>query len=73
LSLTEESFGEAARGTALRRARYRGLVRNALVVAGNIGDGDLVPLVRRHAEGPDELLAEHARWALVRISRRRST
>ena len=73
LSLTEESFGEAARGTALRRARYRGLVRNALVVAGNIGDGDLVPLVRRHAEGPDELLAEHARWALARISKRRST
>ena len=25
------------------------------------------PLVRRHAEGSDPLLAEHARWALNRL------
>ena len=35
---------------------------------GNAGAPELIPLLRRHAEGPDELLAEHARWALARLS-----
>jgi epoxyqueuosine reductase len=68
LGLSEEEWRTATRGTALRRARYRGLLRNALVAAGNADAPELIPLVRRHAEGPDELLAEHARWALARLS-----
>jgi epoxyqueuosine reductase len=67
LALDEESWRAATRRTALRRARYRGLLRNALVAAGNSGDVSLVPLVRRHAQGDDALLAEHARWALDRL------
>jgi epoxyqueuosine reductase len=69
LALSEEEWRAATRGTALRRARYQGLLRNALVAAGNADAPELIPLVRRHAEGPDELLAEHARWALGRLSR----
>ena len=68
LALDEPAWRRAVRGTALSRARYRGLLRNALVVAGNSGERDLVPLVRRHAEGPDPLLAEHARWALAALA-----
>jgi epoxyqueuosine reductase len=67
LSLSEDAWRAATRATALRRAKWRGLLRNALVAAGNAGDRTLVPLVRRHAEGPDPLLAEHARWALARL------
>jgi epoxyqueuosine reductase len=70
LGLGEEEWRAATRGTALRRARYRGLLRNALVVAGNSADRSLAPLVRRHAEGVDPLLAEHARWALARLEGR---
>ncbi len=68
LGLSEQRWREATRRTALRRTRYQGLVRNALVAAGNAGDAALAPLVRRHAEGPDPLLAEHARWALERLA-----
>jgi len=68
LGLVEEDWRAATRGTALRRARYRGLLRNALVAAGNSGDASLRPLLERHAEGPDPLLAEHARWALARLA-----
>jgi epoxyqueuosine reductase len=68
LALDEGAWRQAARGTALKRARWRGLVRNALVAAGNSGDAALAPLVRAHAEGPDPLLAEHARWALARLA-----
>jgi epoxyqueuosine reductase len=67
LGLSEEQWRQATRRTALRRTRYRGLLRNALVAAGNAGDAALVPALRRHAEGPDALLAEHARWALARL------
>jgi len=67
LDLDEEAWRAATRRTALRRAKHRFLLRNALVAAGNSADPALVPAVRRHAEGPDPLLAEHARWALARL------
>jgi epoxyqueuosine reductase len=50
----------------------RWLRRNALVALGNVGGDD--PRTRaalsRHADGEDELLAEHARWALARLEER---
>lgn len=67
LTLGEDAWRGVTRRTALRRAKRRALLRNALVAAGNSGDGSLVPLVRAHAEGEDALLAEHARWALARL------
>ncbi len=67
LALDESAWRAATRRTALRRAKHRGLLRNALVAAGNAGDASLVPLVRRYAEGADPLLAEHAAWALSRL------
>jgi epoxyqueuosine reductase len=48
----------------------RWLRRNALVVAGNVGGEDLVPLVERYAGGEDEMLRETAEWALARIAER---
>ena len=68
LGLTLDEWRSASRGTALRRTGYRGLVRNALIAAGNAGDASLVPAIERHASGGDALLAEHARWALARLS-----
>lgn len=67
LALDATSFGELAGGTALTRSRWRGLLRNALIAAGNSGDGSLREAVRQHAESDDALLAEHARWALTRL------
>jgi epoxyqueuosine reductase len=48
----------------------RWLRRNALVTAGNAGDGELVPVVARYAEDDDPVLAETARWALARMAER---
>ncbi|MFO0687594.1 MAG: tRNA epoxyqueuosine(34) reductase QueG [Myxococcota bacterium] len=69
LALDEARFGEATRGTALRRARLRGLLRNALVAAGNSGDPALRAAVERWLASDDPVLREHARWALDRIPR----
>ncbi len=68
LALDETAWAAATRGTALRRPKLRGLLRNALVAAGNAADPTLRPLLERHAEGADPVLAEHARWALGRLA-----
>lgn len=67
LDLDEDAWRAATRGTALRRAKHRFLLRNAIVAAGNAGDLSLVPRLARYAAGEDPLLAEHARAALVRL------
>jgi epoxyqueuosine reductase len=46
----------------------RYLRRNALVAAGNSGDPSLAEAVDTYAEGPDEMLREHARWAAGRLA-----
>ena len=50
------------------RNEGRWLKRNALVAAGNVGGDAQRAAVERYAEGEDELLAEHARWALGRMT-----
>jgi len=69
LALDEEAWRGATRRTALRRTKRRGLLRNALIAAGNSGDPSLAPLLARHAASEDPALAEAARWALARLER----
>jgi epoxyqueuosine reductase len=45
----------------------RYLRRNALIAAGNSGEASLSPAVERWTEGDDDLLREHAEWALERL------
>jgi hypothetical protein len=42
------------------------------VAAGNVGGENERAAVARLAEEEDELIAEHARWALARIDARRA-
>jgi epoxyqueuosine reductase len=74
-SLSEEEFREVFRGSAVKRAKWRGLVRNACIALGNT-TADLSPKARagvaallvRLAASPDDLIADAARWALQRIT-----
>jgi epoxyqueuosine reductase len=52
------------------RNHPRWLRRNALVAAGNAGGRAEREAVAAHADGDDELLREHARWALRRMDER---
>ena len=73
LSLTENDFREIFRASAVRRTKWRGLIRNACVAAGNSAatSGAGAELLRerlRHiAASTDALLAEHAQWALAQF------
>ena len=59
----------------MKRAKLRGLKRNAAVVLGNPSSGsgqaalaeDIAVLERVCAEEPDAKVREHAEWALARI------
>ncbi len=68
LSLDEDAWRVATRRTALRRTKRRGLLRNALLAAGNAGDPGLAALVGGHVASDDPVIAEAARWALERLA-----
>ena len=68
LALTEEEFAARFRGTAVTRAKRRGLARNVCVALGNIGDPAATPaLVRALRLDSEPLVRGHAAWALGRI------
>ena len=76
LSLGENEFREVFRGSPVRRTKWRGLVRNACIAAGNTAgcseQADLRPLRERLnqiANCDDELLAQHAQWALTQLTK----
>ena len=73
-SLGEEEYREVFRGSAVKRTKWRGLVRNACVALGNSGaqpgttaHSRIVALLERLAGSDDAVIAEHARWALGRL------
>ena len=57
------------KGSAMKRAKRRGLARNAAVVLGNVGTSDDVPLLEAALHHDEPLVREHAAWALARIAR----
>jgi epoxyqueuosine reductase len=67
LESDDEDLGRRYDRLYFPRNDPRYLRRNALIAAGNSGDGALVPVVERWAESDDELLSEHAAWALGRL------
>ncbi|MCB4757489.1 MAG: DUF1730 domain-containing protein [Elusimicrobia bacterium] len=59
--------------TPLARAKRRGLLRNACVVAGNSKDESLVPFLHPLLQDSDSVIRGHALWALSKLlSRSRS-
>ncbi len=72
LALDDAGFRELFRGTPILRTKRRGLLRNICVALGNVGDAGALPALRRAADDPEPLVAEHARWAIDRIHLRAS-
>jgi epoxyqueuosine reductase len=66
--LTEAEFRELFRRTPVSRAKYRGFLRNVAVAMGNSGLEKFREPLEKLAAAEDSLVAEHARWALDRLS-----
>jgi epoxyqueuosine reductase len=74
LGLTETDFRELFRGSAVKRAKWRGLIRNSCIAVGNSGlrqgmadHARICDRLEQLAASEDHVLAESARWALSRI------
>jgi len=69
LEMTQDEFSRAFGRSPMKRAKLRGLKRNAAVVLGNVGTkDDIEPLERVHDADTEEMVREHAAWALGRIA-----
>jgi epoxyqueuosine reductase len=73
-AMTEDDYKVAFRNSAIKRAKWRGVVRNACIALGNAKlvrgtrNGDRVSaLLQRLAASPDPPISESALWALCRI------
>ncbi len=65
---SDDEFLEKFAGTPLMRAKRRGLLRNACMVAGNSGDPELIPCLQAVIDHEkDDMLREHASWAIDRL------
>jgi epoxyqueuosine reductase len=74
IALTEEEFRAMFRKSPVKRAKWRGLVRNACIAIGNSGlhpdeprYGEFCARLSELAASGDAILQEHARWALDRL------
>jgi epoxyqueuosine reductase len=65
LRMSEEEFRQTYRGTAVLRAKRRGLARNAAVALGNTDDDRAIPILSHALAFHDEpLVRGHVAWAL---------
>jgi epoxyqueuosine reductase len=74
MGLSETDFRKRFRGSALKRAKWRGLLRNACIALGNsrLTRGGAVHsrvcnALRKLAASSEPIIAESAQWALSRI------
>ena len=72
--MDEDEFRQTFHGSPAKRTKWRGLLRNVCVAIGNLGlvpdqqtYDEIVERLAALAASGDDVLAEHARWALNRI------
>ena len=68
LEMTQEEFSRAFSKSPMKRAKLRGLKRNAAVVLGTIGDERDVDVLTRALHDDEPLVREHAEWALGNLA-----
>ena len=73
LAMSPSEFSAAFKGSAMKRAKRRGLARNAAVALGNIGTADDVPTLEAALSHDEPLVREHAASALAQLRRRGAT
>jgi epoxyqueuosine reductase len=71
LGLSEAEFRARFRDTAIWRAGWAGLRRNAAIVLGNTAGEEALPTLERAALDPDATVSEAGRWAMGRIQSRK--
>jgi epoxyqueuosine reductase len=66
-SLSEEDFARVFADSSIKRAKYRGWLRNLCVAMGNSGDRRFLAWLERACAYEDPVVREHAEWALGKV------
>ncbi|HYW31549.1 MAG TPA: hypothetical protein VE869_08590 [Gemmatimonas sp.] len=66
LQMSQAEFSAAFKHSPMKRAKLRGLQRNAVVVLGNVGTAADLPLLETMLRQEEPWMREHAAWALAR-------
>jgi epoxyqueuosine reductase len=69
LDLDEDQWTTLIRGTALKRSKVRGLLRNLMVVVGNSGLRKLRGRLTRFLSHSDDVVRSHAKWAAAQLDK----
>jgi len=67
LALSPEAFNRKFKNSPVKRAKRRGYLRNVAVAAGNAQDEATIPALERAQNDEEELVREHATWALKKL------
>jgi epoxyqueuosine reductase len=70
LSLDEKKFKSRFANSSILRTKRRGFLRNVCVALGNVGDKSTLPDLQKIVNDSEELIREHARWAISEIEAR---
>ncbi len=70
LTLTSSEFNQRFKRSPIKRAKRRGYLRNLAVAVGNGGNENDLPLLEESTKDDEELIREHAEWAVSEINRR---
>jgi epoxyqueuosine reductase len=67
LNLDEQEWRGMVRGTSMKRAKIKGLIRNLMVVVGNSGVREFLPKLQKFLSHEDAHVRSHARWAVKKL------
>lgn len=68
LELDDDGFRALFAKSPIKRIKRARFLRNVCIALGNTGSTDDLPALQKAAADPDPLIAEHAAWAIQRIS-----
>ncbi len=72
LTMDANTFRVRFKKTSLWRNRRAGLLRNAAIVLGNVGNDSALPALQQALADPEELIRDAAAWAIEQICQRAS-
>ncbi|MGK5090498.1 tRNA epoxyqueuosine(34) reductase QueG [Deltaproteobacteria bacterium TL4] len=70
--LTPEAFSQRFKGSPIKRAKRRGLLRNVAVALGNWGSLEALPALKHGLNDPENLIRTHSAWALGKTGSRQA-
>lgn len=70
LALSDLEFRSLFSKSPIKRSKRPRFLRNVCVALGNTGTTDDLPALRQATQDPDELISEHAEWAIEQIGQR---